>query len=350
MPKPNVIVISRANFDAINRAACPFWNIIIKTARYRGFTVIDLKGDDATRAKVEDAIRTHDPICFLGLGHGSSDTFADQYGEVAFKACENDDMLAGRVVYLLSCLTGQVLGKSMIDKGCTAYLGYTKEVYFHFGIPELDWTFGMTTIVSFLSLAFGATTKEAYEIAVKWHNKMIDYWGGVNDPIVPIIVDHLVWNRDCLVLYGAENARITNKLPVKFFDEPLTPYHANYSRVKVVTWNGVNSVAGVDVTISYGEVTETKKTDSLGEATFLIPHTKFRVAIATNTSVVWEDGVTANPREFEISLADDMLLVATLTPLSSTLIAAVTKMSADTIVTCFTALMILTLLRAVMKG
>jgi len=86
------------------------------------WTLIDMTKEQANKNPIYAAIDEHDPASFTGVGHGNSCIFTGD-AEQAIFTCDECGKLANRIVYLLSCLTGQGLGPAIIDNGGVAYAG-----------------------------------------------------------------------------------------------------------------------------------------------------------------------------------------------------------------------------------
>lgn len=123
MPNPDVIVFSRPDFDSSVIDGLWWLESVLDYCVKRGITVVDLVGDLATKAEINQALQDYDPTCFIGVGHGSADLFTAQNREVVFETC-NCDQLAGRAAFLQSCRTAVNLGPDIITKGGIVYAGY----------------------------------------------------------------------------------------------------------------------------------------------------------------------------------------------------------------------------------
>jgi len=110
------------------------------------------------------------------------------------------DKLAGKEVYLLSCLTANSLGPAIIQNGANAYAGY-----------RISWTwvsdsgsdgdpyqdlyakgFYESANELWLALIDGATFEEAVQAAIDRYNWWIDYWFNEN-PEAPQSQDAIMW-------------------------------------------------------------------------------------------------------------------------------------------------------------
>jgi len=178
--------------------------------------VRDLTGTAAVR---ENVLKELPADMFYGVGHGYNDAFLGWRNTDIFTTCDCKE-LAGSLVYLLSCLTANELGKDIIKKGGRAYIGYTVEftiVVEDFNACESDpysekyckWFF--IPVRELLErIADGETMDYAQSYSITKWSEAIDYWTAnpENNPYAGMVVYYLQWDRDHQVLYGDPNARL----------------------------------------------------------------------------------------------------------------------------------------------
>ena len=92
-----------------------------------GFDVIDSEGAYATPYSFFDTLQKHNPDVVIADGHGSPDTLTGQGLQEVLRACFNNEVLSGKVMCAVSCLTGQTLGPDSRKKTAQAYLGFVNE-------------------------------------------------------------------------------------------------------------------------------------------------------------------------------------------------------------------------------
>jgi len=218
VPRLNVLVATRPNHD-LPTSYCHYWHgLVLREARRLGLTVHDLPSESAKRAEFEEVVRAADPLFFLGEGHGVPTKFTGQDLDVLMEACVNDDLMAGRVAYLLSCSTGAELGPSCVEKGCLAFLGYNHLFGFLVIAPYDPATdpyarsFQLASNSIPLTLIRGGTTGRARLNAVVEFNRQIDLWVRSENPFAPLVIQWLVHDRDVLVLYGSEYIRVATPI------------------------------------------------------------------------------------------------------------------------------------------
>jgi len=172
---------------------------VVDYARQKGINLIDITASDANKDPVYAAIDSNNPTHFYGFGHGGNTRFTGDSEEDIFTVNECDK-LAGKEVYLLSCLTANSLGPAIIRNGATAYAGY-----------RISWTwvsesgsdedpnldlyakgFYESANELWVALIDGATFEEAVQAAINKYNWWIDYWFDEN-PEAPQSQDAIMW-------------------------------------------------------------------------------------------------------------------------------------------------------------
>jgi len=219
MPRLNIATCTRPDFEPATLMGNMALSHAVDYLRGRGFFVDDLAGDSAVREGVLASLAVNDPVWFFGVGHGNASTFTGQDYDRIFWTC-NCRELNGRVVYLLSCITGAELGPDMVeDKGAWCYIGYREPfswVQERLQDPLAD-TYGRSFFEPVLELIYrlaeGRTTREAFNASIERWNYWIDYWSRSDDPNAPIIVMLLIHNRDIQVLFGDESATVATPIP-----------------------------------------------------------------------------------------------------------------------------------------
>lgn len=190
--------------------------LVLKSLTWRGGTRQQLHGNNAVDSKFEGVTRSFDPSLVVGCGHGNSDIFTGQYiagGYSVLLTTDNAGLMAGRVVYLLSCLTAQSLGPEMVNKGTVAYAGYNQPFVWTVVDPSypamdrLAAPFGRASTAFPKVIVGGATVREAREKAIEVFNQEIERWERSADPYAREVVKWLLWDRDAFTVLGDEEAR-----------------------------------------------------------------------------------------------------------------------------------------------
>lgn len=114
------ILITRPLYDHTTQYLAQWSKKIIDLAKERGNQIVDLKNNRVTRKIFEDIVRKIQPKLVLFNGHGESDTILGQHDKPLVIAGENEDLLARRIIYSLSCKSAQIVGPKSIENGATA--------------------------------------------------------------------------------------------------------------------------------------------------------------------------------------------------------------------------------------
>jgi len=89
---------------------------------------------NATPSTIYQAVQQAQVRFITGTGHGSYDLFTGQSGVVVWDALKvSDRHVRGKIMHLLSCQTGAILGLNCVQKGALAFWGYSVD----FSVPIL---------------------------------------------------------------------------------------------------------------------------------------------------------------------------------------------------------------------
>jgi len=187
----------------------------VQYAQAKGlWNITDLSGEQVNKTNVYEAIDRDDPFSFYGFGHGSPSIFTDD-SELPLFTTTECSKLSGRIVYLLSCLTGQQLGPAIIQNGALAYAGFNVSwtwlsVSGTDGDPYDDRyarCFWESANELWIALCDGEEFHDAVQRSVDKYNEWIDYW--YNNPEDPESQSCIMWlavDRDGLVSLDACDA------------------------------------------------------------------------------------------------------------------------------------------------
>ncbi len=124
------LLVTRPRHDETTMYLYYWASLVLEFAKTRTFSVYDLEGEKAKPELFKSYIVRNNPSLVFFNGHGNPKQIAGHNNEVLIEVNKNEDLLKGRVVYALSCSTATVLGKSCVDSGAKAYIGYTDEYVF----------------------------------------------------------------------------------------------------------------------------------------------------------------------------------------------------------------------------
>lgn len=199
---------------------------VINYAQSKGFNVIDASAENANKGPIYAAIDAHDPASFYGFGHGNETTYTADAEEPVFTVDECDK-LSGRVVYLLSCLTGVSLGYEIINQGALAYAGFNISwTWMSEGGTDIDpyedkyaKCFFESANELWVAICDGEEFYDAVQRSRGKYDAWIDYWF-YDNPEDPYSQDCIKWlshDRDglvgldaCSLLTTEENCSVEN--------------------------------------------------------------------------------------------------------------------------------------------
>lgn len=105
-----------------------FWlKLAMNDVAALGFQVMNSDGMYATSYSFFDTLQKYNPEVIIADGHGDPSTLTGQGLEEVLKACTNNQVLSGKIVCAVSCLTGQTLGPDSRNKNAEAYIGFVNE-------------------------------------------------------------------------------------------------------------------------------------------------------------------------------------------------------------------------------
>lgn len=123
------LLITRPNSDLTTRYISTWAKKIIDFAQEKGDIIFDLDKKRANRNELESMIAKNDPTIIFFNGHGDYDFVAGQNDEELIRAGDNTAVLKAKVVYVLSCRSGKILGPNSIKYGADAYIGYDEDFF-----------------------------------------------------------------------------------------------------------------------------------------------------------------------------------------------------------------------------
>jgi len=157
----------------------------------------------------------------FGHGQGNVTTCNECYAFIGTGQYDmNLDLVAGRKIHLLSCLTAQQLGQAILNAGATEYYGYDKEVLgiFEDTAEPGNCRFMLASAIGDAEIEFalrdGKNILEAYQQAVDRWNEEIRYWQDnydtesiptaygridVDENVASMLITIMTHNRNALV-------------------------------------------------------------------------------------------------------------------------------------------------------
>ena len=124
------LLVTRPRHDETTTYLYYWASLLINTAQDKDLTVYDLLEDKANSSLLKSYVEKNNPQLVFFNGHGSPTQIAGHNNEILIEYNRNEHLLANRIVYALSCSSSKVLGKSCVDKGTNAFIGYSDEYVF----------------------------------------------------------------------------------------------------------------------------------------------------------------------------------------------------------------------------
>ena len=240
MPKQNVYLFVMPWRHYLRWSSCVMEEIIAQNRR-PWHQIITLEDGDAVPDKIDEAIKTHDPMVVWGVGHGSPDVYTCEcMARYLWVGSDRVELFRGRIVHLNSCYTARRLGPHLIERGALAYYGSRDPFWFYIGDP-CCWPNSRAVRAVFLcehqtiaSLMNGKTTLEAHQDRLRRYEEEIEYWTvgpGKNHPHAPGIARILEIDMSIATFLGEETARPSPPLPRPI---PIAPLSAILGGVMII--------------------------------------------------------------------------------------------------------------------
>jgi len=189
---------------------------VIDAASKKGFKVLDLSGDKATRGNLENMNFKMRPSFIFINGHGDYDKVCGHDNEVLIQSGDENDF-ENKIIYTLSCNSGKILGQSLVESGVSAYIGYTEEFSFIVDTScsctplkdDFANAFKEASNIIPISLIKGNSSEDAYKKSQEIFKKHISQFRRSDAPVgSEHIVFCLVWDMHHQVLIGDGNIKI----------------------------------------------------------------------------------------------------------------------------------------------
>lgn len=215
MPKDAIITLP--NDDHTTTYLYRWSQQIITESVRHGVRFVKLVGKKAVRSELEGRIKKIKPSFIFLNGHGNSRTVTG-YNEEPLVVCEdNENVLAGSITYALSCSSASELGKSSIEHGAKAYIGYAQDFYFMYEEHSLTHPENDSIAGYFLDPAYsvaralmkGNSAGEATNRGLEMHKKSMRALITSEAPFgAEQMLPYLFFNMTNLICHGDRCAKI----------------------------------------------------------------------------------------------------------------------------------------------
>jgi hypothetical protein len=118
------ILITRPRYDPITRYFYEWSGEIKKFAESKGFAVLDLRAEKATRDHFESYLKKHFPSFLFLNGHGNADVILGYDNQVLV---DLTSVIETAIIYARSCDAAKTLGIYLVNNGVGAFIGYKRK-------------------------------------------------------------------------------------------------------------------------------------------------------------------------------------------------------------------------------
>jgi len=125
-----ILLTTRPKHDYTTHYLFYWASEIIKLARDKGVSVLDLKKKRANRKEFESMLSKKEPLLVFLNGHGNADCVAGHDDEILLEAGKNEELLEMKIIYALSCKSAKELGPKSVGSGALSYVGYDNDFVF----------------------------------------------------------------------------------------------------------------------------------------------------------------------------------------------------------------------------
>ncbi|MFX1325518.1 MAG: hypothetical protein ACFE8N_11205 [Promethearchaeota archaeon] len=182
----------------------------------KGFEVIRIQGEEATRKTISEIALDEDVVYITGSGHGTEASFKGHKYRSIFKKRWSllrakgylEDEVKNKIIHLLSCSSAKILGIDFVKNGCKAFFGYDKVVQLD---PDYNQIYSTCDAEIDYAIADGCTAEEAFDRAVQFYKDAIEVLDERNSEYISLSLKR---NLECLKgptisPWGSRNATIS---------------------------------------------------------------------------------------------------------------------------------------------
>ncbi|MCK5416048.1 hypothetical protein KAI92_01320 [Candidatus Parcubacteria bacterium] len=119
-----MIIITRPEHDLTTKYISLWAEEIIKLADEKGIEVVDLKRNKAINREFVGRVKKLNPKVIFVNGHGNDICVAGHNNKPLIEKNVNHEILKGKITYALSCRSGKILGREVLQYRESAYIGY----------------------------------------------------------------------------------------------------------------------------------------------------------------------------------------------------------------------------------
>lgn len=123
-------LITRPIYDVGTHYLYHWSQSLIDEAKRLHQDVYDLANKKANKATLASYVKKQSPRVVVFNGHGSKTEMFGQDNEPIIRKGDNENILAGRRIYMRACDAGSELGPSIINAGAEGFIGYRQPFVF----------------------------------------------------------------------------------------------------------------------------------------------------------------------------------------------------------------------------
>ena len=220
-PKPNILAITNSESETTSYGYY-YSQVFIEKASREGYQIIHL--NNPILSDLKNALNTYDPKLVAVVGvHGGFRGVLTQDNHVTIGVAGSDPELGlkiyrsnvnwfkNRIIFLLSCYSGKVLGRELVEEGgAEAVVAWTKPYFFigednPFSADNSEATpFFKPPLKFLMGLLKGYTVGEAYQNMKNQYIEEADEWKNLDKEVYK----YLIYDNSHTVLYGDINAKL----------------------------------------------------------------------------------------------------------------------------------------------
>ena len=220
-PKPNILVITNSESETTSYGYYYSQNFIEK-ANKEGYQIIHL--NNPILSDLKNTLNTYDPKLIIAFGvHGGYRGVLTQDNHVTIGVAGSDPELGlkiyrsninwfrNRIIFLLSCYSGKILGRELVEEGgAEAVVAWTKPYFFIGEDNPLSYEDEKTKPffkppLTFLNMLIqGYAVGEAYNTMLNQYKQEAVKWKNIDRDVYKM----LIFNSTHAILYGDINAKL----------------------------------------------------------------------------------------------------------------------------------------------
>lgn len=222
------ILIARCNYET--DVLYPFYwaGVVKEEVLKRDFDLLPLENTNFVMEKFGKLVKTENPTFIFCSGHGDNGHCIKGHAGVdVVKACNNDILFSGKIVYALACDTISCLKESAMSKGCYCYIGFDGKFSFRYNKKNLEnedilndeiaKAFMETSNSIPLTLLNKGNLDEVYKNFHDVSDRWIEHWGdkflgiihsNVPSDVIVSIIGYLRLNKNILRINYVKNENL----------------------------------------------------------------------------------------------------------------------------------------------